>query len=101
MLPINFSSLYLYNKTRIVSVTDEMPVTVSTSNATKHCNKAPTLRNIQNEAIDLSKCITEFFCNCESNYHVAATISSDCVSILFSSHFLKVLMVVCGNILYF
>ena len=50
-------------------------------NTIKRCNKTPSSRNIHKETIDLSICKPEFFCNCENNQHVAATISSDCFSI--------------------
>ena len=43
--------------------------------------------------------LNSFFCDCKSNYYLAATISFDCISIPSSSHILKVLMIVCGKIL--
>ena len=77
-----------------------LPVTVSISNTIKHCNETPNLRDIQNETIDPSIYKTKFFGYCENNHYVAATISSVCASVPPISHFLKLIMVVCGNILY-
>ena len=77
-----------------------LSVTVSISNTTKHCNETPSSRNTQNETIYPSICKTEFFCSCGNNHLVATIISSDCVLISLPSHFFKVLMLVCGNILY-